>query len=256
MKSIIRFWQQDIINKLIILVVVGLIAGAGVVAYVLMTMLPGAHSQQSEALPTVVPMQATDTRAPTPTTAFVVTVAEQLSPTGSPTPVGTPTGGPTAGAPNAGATSAPVPLSSACIPDHSAETGKVLSVVDGNTIRVYTGGLVYFVRYIGVDVPRDGEVKQLYGPSATYENSSLVYGKSVTLIRDVSDKDAAGRLLRYVMVGSTFVNLELLRSGMATAPDSSPNISCSKEFRQAEQAARQQQVGRWSGTPTPLPTVP
>ncbi len=256
MKSLIRFWNEDILNKLIVIVVMGLLIGAVVVAYLLLTLLPQARLQQSDALPTGAAIQPTETHAPTPTTAFIVAATAELLSLGSiaPTPASMDAATPTVEA--TGSPALPPTLTSACIPNHPAETGKVIAVVDGNTIRVYMEEKVYFVRYIGIDVPRDDEVKQLYGPAATFKNSSLVYGKQVTLIGDAADKDAVGRLLRYVMVGNTFANLEMLRSGMATADNLPPNTACAQEFKLAEQYARQSQVGRWSGTPTPLPTVP
>lgn len=256
MKSLIRFWKEDILNKLIVVVTIGLLVGAVVVAYVLITLLPQTQLQQSDALPTGVAIQPTDTHAPTPTTAFIVNATAAVLPIGGLVPTAASTDAATPTAEATGSPALPPTLSAACIPSHAAETGKVIAVVDGDTIRVYMEDKVYFVRYIGIDVPSDGEVKQLYGPAATFTNSSLVYGKQVTLIQDVSGKDPVGHLLRYVMVGSTFVNLEMVRSGMATAANVPPNTACAQEFKLAEQGARQAQVGRWAGTPTPFPTVP
>ncbi len=243
------------VNKLIVVVVVGLVAGGIGVAYALATTLPQVLSQPTEGLPTMAPVLPTETRAPTPTTAFIVLTNPAVPTVADPTmSVSMQIAAATESATVSPSGPTPSPLT--CIPNHAAETGRVVEVVDGNTIRVYMEDKIYFVRYIGIAVPRYDQVKQLYGDAATFKNSGLVYGKEVSLIRDVSDKDAAGRLLRYVLVGNTFVNLELIRLGMATAADVAPDSACAGEFKLAEQSARQAQVGRWSGTPTPLPTVP
>ena len=79
------------------------------------------------------------------------------------------------------------------------------------------------MRYIGIDTPEQGETG--YGPSAN-KNTELVYGKYVTLIKDVSEVDQYNRLLRYVVVGDIFVNYELVRSGLANADDYPPDSAC------------------------------
>lgn len=150
-----------------------------------------------------------------------------------------------------GSTSTPIPSVqstvpfTSCIPDNPSQTGKVLEIIDGNTIKVFIGEYVYVVRYIGIDVPAYGNVSEPFGPEATFKNVDLVYRKEVTLIPDRSDKDSRGRLLRYVLVEDTFVNYELVEQGFATALDMPPNSSCAERFRQAEQQAIANQAGRW-----------
>ena len=106
--------------------------------------------------------------------------------------------------------------------------------------------LVYVVGYIGVDVPQD-EVNAM---DAYLDNSELVFRKDVTLIADVLDKDPSGRLLRYVLVGDTFVNLQILEDGWGKAVDTPPNSSCAQTFKAAEEFAIQSAVGMWA---TPVP---
>jgi len=62
-------------------------------------------------------------------------------------------------------------------------------------------------------------------------------------------------LLRYVFVGDTFVNYELVRSGWASSGSWPPDTSCDQVFAAAEQTARSNQVGMWVPTPTPKPYV-
>ena len=70
---------------------------------------------------------------------------------------------------------------------------------------------------------------------ATFKNADLVYQKVVTLIPDQTDKDSRGRLLRYVLVGDTFVNYELVAQGFARAVDTPPNSACAEFFQSAGQ---------------------
>ncbi|HEX3053997.1 MAG TPA: thermonuclease family protein, partial [Aggregatilineaceae bacterium] len=93
------------------------------------------------------------------------------------------------------------------LPSSGGETGKVVDIIDGDTIDVRISGEVYRVRYIGVNTPeRDDDCYA----EATNANADLVEGQTVTLERDVSDTDQYGRLLRYVYVGDTFVNAALV----------------------------------------------
>ena len=106
--------------------------------------------------------------------------------------------------------------------------------------------LVHVVRYIGVEVPQD----DIHAMNAYLDNSELVFRKDVILIADVVDKDASGRLLRYVLMGDTFVNLQLLQDGWGKAVDTPPNSSCTQIFEAAEESAIQSAIGIWA---TPVP---
>jgi len=102
------------------------------------------------------------------------------------------------------------------LPQDNFAQAQVTRVVDGDTIEVSIGGTLYRVRYIGIDTPETVAPDRpvgCYGPEASAANKALVEGKTVTLEKDVSDVDQYGRLLRYVYVGSTFVNAELVRQG-------------------------------------------
>jgi endonuclease YncB( thermonuclease family) len=100
------------------------------------------------------------------------------------------------------------------------EYAEVVDVIDGDTIDVRLDGLVYRVRYIGVNTPERDE--PCYA-DATHANAELVDGQTVTLVTDVSDTDQFGRLLRYVYVGETFVNAELVAGGWAEAREYPPD---------------------------------
>ena len=121
------------------------------------------------------------------------------------------------------------------------DAGKVLRVIDGDTI-VIEGG--HHIRYIGIDTPEKG---QSYYEEATEYNKALVAGKTVRLETDVTNKDKFGRLLRYVYVGNIFVNLELVKQGYAEVypKDLFPDKKHYDLLKEAEVAARQEGKGIW-----------
>ncbi len=143
-----------------------------------------------------------------------------------------------------------------CLPPNSLiKIGQVTRVIDGDTIEVFMDGQVYTVRYIGIDTP---EIKhpevgvEPFGPEAAAYNEHLVLGKPVALVKDVSEVDQYGRLLRYVFVRSPdglFVNVELLGQGLAQANQYPPDVACSQALQAAEDQARAAQLGLWAPAP-------
>ena len=123
------------------------------------------------------------------------------------------------------------------------ETAYVKRVIDGDTIEVDLNGKAYRVRYIGINSP---EYDQPYGYEATQANSSLVFGKTVILEKDVSETDKYGRLLRYVYVGDLFVNAHLVKFGWAQAATYPPDVKYSSYFVSLEREARENNEGCWA----------
>ena len=145
----------------------------------------------------------------------------------------------------------------ACIPDNPPQTGKVVDVVDGDTIevRLDQDGRTSTVRYIGIDTPESTTQVEPFGVEASAKNKELVDGKIVTLIKDVSETDQYDRLLRYVIVDNLFINYELVAQGYANTASYPPDIACIPTFREAEQQARASNLGLWNASPT-LAAVP
>lgn len=129
-----------------------------------------------------------------------------------------------------------------CIPKNKIEIGEVIRVVDGDTIIVNISGVDFRIRYIGMDSPENGST---YGAEATEFNKKLVEGKTVLLIKDVSESDRFGRLLRYVIVDHTFVNFQMVKSGWAESGTWPPDTSCDSIFFTAEQMAEKTGLGLW-----------
>lgn len=164
--------------------------------------------------PTHTPLP-TDTRRPTNTPR--PTSSPRPTSTPAPTATSVPTRTPT---PRPQSTATPAPAQ-AVLPAN-AETAVVTHIVDGDTIDVTINGNEWRVRYIGMDTP---EIGSACAREATAANASLVAGQTVRLVRDVSQTDRYGRLLRYVYVGDTFVNGALVAGGWAIAKDYPPDTA-------------------------------
>lgn len=120
----------------------------------------------------------------------------------------------------------------------------VLRVVDGDTIVVAIGGpRGTKVRLIGIDTPERDEC--LYR-AATERMRALVGGRSVKLVRDVSETDRYGRLLRYVYDGDRFVNAIMVSEGFANAATYPPDVAHALEFAALERKARLAARGLWA----------
>lgn len=126
----------------------------------------------------------------------------------------------------------------------------VTNIVDGDTIDVLINGQTYRVRYILVNTPERGE---LFYAEATEANRRLVAGKTVYLVKDVSETDRYGRLLRYVyLADGTFVNAELVRQGFAQLATFPPDVAKENEIRAAQQEAVAAGRGLWANSTAPV----
>ena len=118
--------------------------------------------------------------------------------------------------------------------------------VDGDTIELEGGQKV---RYIGIDTPETVDPRRpvgCFGKEASTKNKALVEGKNVRLVKDISETDKYGRLLRYVYVGDIFVNEYLVREGYARASSYPPDVRYRDLFREAEADARINKRGLWA----------
>ncbi len=166
----------------------------------------------------------------------------------TPTPAARPMVAFTATAPEAIGTATP---GRPCIrADAERVEATVTRITDGDTIEVEVKGVAFRVRYIGIDAPEmNGEP---LGEEARAANVALAGGKRIVMIRDLSEADRYGRLLRHIFADGIFVNRELVRIGLAHAGSYPPDISCSEDFRAAEEEARMEGRGIWGllGSPT------
>lgn len=125
----------------------------------------------------------------------------------------------------------------------NTEKGKVIEVIDGDTIVVLLNGSKERVRLIGIDTP---EVGRPYFEEATQKTAELILGKTVRLEKDISERDKYGRLLRYVYLGNIFINAELVRQGYAYAYTYPPDVKYSNYFLKLQREAIEKGVGLWS----------
>ena len=126
-----------------------------------------------------------------------------------------------------------IPSQYSCVPSNNPrEIAYVEKVIDGDTILVKMNNIFYEVRYIGVNSPEFDSPQEGAAQYATNINRELVQGKTIWMVKDVRERDKYQRLLRFVFVGDTLVNYELVRSGVAEIKDYPPDLSCQKLFKE------------------------
>jgi micrococcal nuclease len=139
------------------------------------------------------------------------------------------------------------------IPDEAL--GLVVEVFDGNTIAVVMNGdpmtLAYQVRYLGIEAPPNVPADP-WGVVSYETNRDLTNLKVVRLVRDQTEFDEDGYLLRYVYVENQLVNSQLVELGLAKAAPKLPDIRFEKQIAAAEEKAKAARLGLWGPEP---PTV-
>lgn len=125
----------------------------------------------------------------------------------------------------------------------SGERARVVTVIDGDTIDVESQGQEFRVRYIGVDTPERDEP---FYEEATEANRKMVDGEEIILVKDVSETDRYGRLLRYIYLpDGTFVNAELISQGYGRVVTFPPDVAQIELLTDLQQEARENQRGLW-----------
>jgi endonuclease YncB( thermonuclease family) len=234
MNSLKRFWKSGVVGKLTTI-------GIGLIAVGLLCSIPVAVFRPFTPSATQTRVVANET----PLAIQIILPTETLSlPTQTVEPTFT------------ALPAEPTRAAASCIPNNPPQTGKVVDVVDGDTIKVVldADGKAYTVRYIGMNAPEyPGEY---LGSEAAVKNVALVFNKTATLIKDVSEKDEFGRLLRYVIVDNVFVNYELVLEGLAKTSSFSSDKACIATFQLAEQDASTAKLGVWNPLPTLVSSAP
>lgn len=126
-------------------------------------------------------------------------------------------------------------------------SGLVSDVYDGDTIKI---GKEH-VRLIGVDTPEMNVHDTKKGPDCFAREAKdflikKISGKYVKIVSDpkTSTRDKYGRLLGYVYHQNEFINVELIKSGMAYAYTYFP-FSKSDEFVKLHDHAKENKTGMW-----------
>lgn len=119
-------------------------------------------------------------------------------------------------------------------------TAVVSKVIDGDTMELQTGERV---RLLGINTEEKGQ--KCY-EEATERLKELIDGNEVTLEKDVEDKDQYDRLLRFVFIDGTNVNILLVREGLATTYFVGQNTKYKTELEEAEELAKQEGGCIWA----------
>ena len=124
-------------------------------------------------------------------------------------------------------------------------TGKVVSVTDGDTIKILTKDkTLYKIRLTGIDAP---ERSQAFGKKSKYNLSRLVAGKIADIHYEKEDR--YGRILGIVYVDDQDMNLRQIEDGYAWVYR---RYCHRKDYYNAEEYAKAKKLGLWYDKhPTP-----
>lgn len=130
---------------------------------------------------------------------------------------------------------------------------EVVSIVDGDTIKISFEGKTESLRLIGIDTPETNHPNkpvECFGKAATEYLTELISGKKVQLEEDgsQSSRDKYDRLLRYVFLeNGTNVNEKMIHDGYAFEYTYDSNsYKYQKQFKDAESNARINGRGLWA----------
>jgi endonuclease YncB( thermonuclease family) len=121
----------------------------------------------------------------------------------------------------------------------------VLSVTDGDTLRVEYQGREERIRMLRINTPERGAPGS---KQASERLRKLVQGGIIGLEFETpaqEERDSYKRLLAYVFVGDTNVNVELVRQGWSRFYDRHGEGKYAEAFRAAEREAREARRGIW-----------
>ncbi|MEM1098904.1 MAG: thermonuclease family protein [Planctomycetota bacterium] len=129
-------------------------------------------------------------------------------------------------------------------PPVTVHAGKVVAVVDGDTIDVLVDEEPIRIRLEGIDAPEDG---QAFGTQAKKALSRAIFTKWVEVTE--VDRDRWGRIIGRVHLGKRDVNLAMVRVGMAWHYT---EYSDEEALAEAQAEANKKRRGLWrDNDPTP-----
>ncbi|GGA52815.1 hypothetical protein GCM10007416_27380 [Kroppenstedtia guangzhouensis] len=133
-------------------------------------------------------------------------------------------------------------------PGQGLEKGRVIRVIDGDTVVVEIGGKEEKVRFIGVNTPETNHPKigvEYYGKEASHYTKDRLEGKEVRLELDEEKRDQYGRLLAYLWLKDELFNATLVKEGYARIMTVPPNVKYQETFLRLEREARKKDAGLW-----------
>lgn len=124
-------------------------------------------------------------------------------------------------------------------------SGRVVGVMDGDTIEILSNRQTYRLRLDGIDCP---EKSQAFGNAAKQVCSNLCFGKTAKAV--YTDKDRYGRYLaKVILPGGAELNATLLKNGYAWHYK---QYSKDAYYAALELAARKAKAGLWADK-NPIP---
>ncbi|MFK7816482.1 MAG: thermonuclease family protein [Gammaproteobacteria bacterium] len=128
---------------------------------------------------------------------------------------------------------------SACDNFNFAETyeGRVIKVLDGDSINIIQQGREVRVRLAEIDAP---EHKQPFWKQSRQALKNYVAGKEVVV--EEFDRDQYGRVVGHVYMGETWVNGELVKNGYAYVYE---RYAVSKKLFDYQAQAEKKRKGIW-----------
>lgn len=129
------------------------------------------------------------------------------------------------------------------------EVIRIDSIIDGDTIKLTTG---QSVRLLQIDTP-EMRGSECYAQEARVALARILTGKgSIKLVSDpkLDQVDSYGRLLRYIFIGKTNVNLKMVQVGAATPYFYRSQLGqYSKQLLMAAENAKAKSIGLWKQCP-------
>lgn len=130
--------------------------------------------------------------------------------------------------------------------------GVVISVHDGDTVRINSQGTEYSIRLDSIDAP---ELAQPYGPDSQVALSNMVMSKIVKVA--YSKTDQYGRVVGSIFTDSCqYANLQQVATGMAwfyKAYQCEISLASRLAFQQAQDNASTNKLGLWAQTDPEAP---
>ena len=123
--------------------------------------------------------------------------------------------------------------------------GRVVRVIDGDTVTLAIADREVTVRLLGIDAPELSDKKgSQWGTEAAEFLRGLLEGATVGLDFDEERQDVYGRILAYLSIGGHDVQAELLKLGLAAVYE---RCTCTRkeEYFRLEEEARERGVGMW-----------
>ncbi len=161
--------------------------------------------------------------------------------------------------PTGSTTTIPVPIQK---PATNIVSGyRVVSVVDGDTIKVDIDGTTETIRIIGLNTPETVDPRkpvECFGKEASNKAKELLSGKTVTLEADSTqgERDKYGRLLRYVfMSNGTDYGKYMISSGYAYEYTYSKPYKYQASYKSTQKSAESSKAGLWGDNACKTATV-